>query len=329
MIPLRDTIRSRTLPLVNFGLIAMNVFVFFLQLSQDQHLNQFVFLYGLVPARYTVPEIAAHFTFSEQFFSFFSFMFLHGGFWHILGNMWFLYIFGDNVEDHLGHLRYIAFYLLCGWASGITHLLFNLHSSMPAIGASGAIAGVMGAYFILYPRSRVLTLVPIIFIPYFFEIPAAFFLGLWFLFQFLSAALSGTGGGGIAWWAHIGGFIFGILFLKLFDLFPRFGYSSSLERVTARRTSPRIQIMKPVMEDGKPRFVGSLSITPREASLGTRKMVRLPEGKEKKLFHVTIPPGVRDGTILRLPDLGGKNGRGESLDGYIRIIMESSSTGKD
>lgn len=329
MIPLRDTIRSRTTPLVNYGLIALNVFVYFLQLTQDQYLNQFVFLYGLVPARYTVPEIAVHFTFAEQIFSFFSFMFLHGGFWHILGNMWFLYIFGDNVEDHLGHLRYLVFYLLCGWASGITHLLFNLHSSMPTIGASGAIAGVMGAYFILYPRSRVLTLVPLLFIPYFFEIPAAFFLGLWFLFQFLSAALSGTEGGGIAWWAHIGGFIFGILFLKLFDLFPRFGYSSSLEGATARRTSPKIQIMRPVMEEGMSRFVGSLSITPREASRGARKMISLAGEREKKLFHVTIPPGIRDGMTLRLPGLGGKNGSGESLDGYIRIFIAPQSTGKD
>ena len=329
MIPLRDTIRSRTFPLVNFGLIALNVFVYFVQLSQGPHLNQFVFLYGLVPARFTIPEIAAHFTFSEQVFSLLSFMFLHGGFWHILGNMWFLYIFGDNVEDHLGHLRYLLFYLFCGWASGMTHLLFNLQSAMPTIGASGAIAGVMGAYFLLYPRSRVLTLVPILFIPYFFELPAAFFLGLWFLFQFLSATLSGTAGGGIAWWAHIGGFVFGILFLKAFDLFPRFAAFAALEQATARRTTPRIRVIHPDRDGERPRLVGTLSITPREASQGTRKMIGLAGRGGKKLFHVSVPPGVRDGTTLRLPGLGGQDENGDSLDGYIRIVVSSPLTGKD
>ena len=328
MFPIRDAIRSRTFPLVNLGLIALNVLVYFIQISQYEHLNQFIFLYGLVPARYTVPEIAAHFTFSEQAFSFLSFMFLHGGFWHILGNMWFLYIFGDNVEDHLGHFRYLAFYLLCGWASGITHLLFNLTSQMPTIGASGAIAGVMGAYFILYPRSRVLTFIPIIFIPYFFEIPAAFYLGLWFLFQFLSAAASGPGGGGIAWWAHIGGFLFGILALKLFDLFPRFGRIPSLEQATTRKTSPRIHLMKPEEEDGTRRLIGALTITEQEAFRGARKMISIAGTGGKKVFAVTVPPGTRDGTLLRLPGIGRKEDTGEPLDGYIRIFVESPAAGR-
>jgi len=145
---------------------------------------------------------------------------MHGGFFHILGNMWFLYIFGDNVEDRLGHFRYLAFYLLCGLASGISHLVLNWTSQIPTIGASGAIAGVMGAYFILYPKAKVLTLVPIFFFIQFVEIPAFLFLGFWILFQFLSAATSSAQAGGIAWWAHVGGFIFGIIFLKLFQRLP-------------------------------------------------------------------------------------------------------------
>jgi hypothetical protein len=228
----------------------------------------------------------------------------------------------------MGHFRYLVFYLLCGWASGATHLLFNLASQMPTIGASGAIAGVMGAYFILYPRSRVLTFIPIIIIPYFFEIPAAFYLGLWFLFQFLSAAASGSGGGGIAWWAHIGGFIFGILFLKLFDLSPRFGRISSLEQATTRKTSPRIQIMKPYGEDDVRSLIGSLTITAQEAARGARKMIGVTGAGEKKIFAVTVPPGTRDGTILRLPGIGRKEDTGEPLDGYIRIFVEPPAAGR-
>jgi membrane associated rhomboid family serine protease len=206
MIPLRDTIRSETYPIVNSLIIAANILVFFVELSQQQRLNQFIYVYGLVPARYSVPQVSAYFTTGQQFFSFLTFMFLHGGFLHLLGNMWFLYIFGDNVEDRLGHFRYLVFYLLCGWASGISHLVINWHSEIPTIGASGAIAGVMGAYFILHPRAKVLTLVPIFFFFHFMELPAFLFLGIWFLFQFLSAAGSSAQIGGIAWWAHIGGF---------------------------------------------------------------------------------------------------------------------------
>ena len=130
-----------------------------------------------MPARYTVPEISGYFSIGQQVFSFVSFMFIHGGFWHLLGNMWSLYILGDNVEDRLGPLRYLAFYLLCGITSGLTHIIINHHSQLPTIGASGAIAGVMGAYFILYPKSKILTLIPIFIIPYFVEIPAFFFNG--------------------------------------------------------------------------------------------------------------------------------------------------------
>jgi len=215
MIPIRDTIRSKNYPVVNTAIIVLNILFFIIELTQGEGLNRFIYTYGLVPARYTIPLISSYFTSGQQIISFVSFMFLHGGFFHLLGNMWSLYIFGDNVEDRLGPLRYLLFYLLCGLASGFSHLLINYHSQIPTIGASGAIAGVMGAYMILYPKSRILTLIPIFFFFQFVEIPAVFFLGIWLIFQILSAA-STAGQGGIAWWAHIGGFIFGIIFLKMF-----------------------------------------------------------------------------------------------------------------
>jgi membrane associated rhomboid family serine protease len=217
LIPIRDTIRSETYPIINYVLITLNILAFLVEQLQGRNLNEFIFTYGLVPARYSVPQISAHFTSGQQVIAFLAFMFLHGGFFHLLGNMWFLYIFGDNVEDRLGHFRYLAFYLLCGWTSGILHLFLNWTSQIPTIGASGAIAGVMGAYFILYPRGKVLTLVPIFFFLYFIKIPAFLFLGVWFLFQSLSAAASSAQNSGIAWWAHVSGFIFGIIFLKLFQ----------------------------------------------------------------------------------------------------------------
>jgi membrane associated rhomboid family serine protease len=217
LIPIRDTIRSETYPIINYVLIALNILAFLVEQLQGRNLNEFIFTYGLVPARYSVPQISAQFTSGQQVIAFLAFMFLHGGFFHLLGNMWFLYIFGDNVEDRLGHFRYLAFYLLCGWASGILHLFLNWTSQTPTIGASGAIAGVMGAYFILYPRAKVLTLVPIFFFLYFIKIPAFLFLGVWFLFQSLSAVASSAQTSGIAWWAHVSGFIFGIIFLKLFQ----------------------------------------------------------------------------------------------------------------
>ncbi len=215
MIPLRDINPSRNFPVVNTLLIGINVVVFFLQMSQGNEMDRFVYTYGLVPARYAISHVSAYFTPFQQVFSFISFMFLHGGFLHLLGNMWSLYIFGDNVEDRLGPFRYLLFYLLCGLASGVSHLLLNMNSTIPTIGASGAIAGVMGAYLVLHPRSRILTLIPILIFPWFVEIPAFFFIGFWFVLQLLNAAGSHGGGGGIAWWAHIGGFLFGIVFLKM------------------------------------------------------------------------------------------------------------------
>jgi len=146
-------------------------------------------------------------------------MFLHGGWMHFISNMWSLWLFGDNVEDCMGHLRFLIFYLLCGLAAGFIHFMFNPTAQVPTIGASGAIAGVMGAYFVMFPTARVITLVPIFFLPYFIEIPAVFYLGIWFMMQLFSGMFSlvlPTGAGGIAWWAHVGGFLFGILVLPFF-----------------------------------------------------------------------------------------------------------------
>jgi membrane associated rhomboid family serine protease len=322
MIPIRDAIPSKTYPIVNVSLIAINVMVFLIELANYPVLDRLIFIYGLVPARYTVPEIAAHFDIVQQIFALFSFMFLHGGFWHILGNMWFLYIFGDNVEDRLGHLRYLAFYLLCGWASGLIHLVFNWHSQMPTIGASGAIAGIMGAYLLLYPRSRVLTMIPIIFIPYFVEIPAAFFIGIWFLFQFLSAALSDAQATGIAWWAHIGGFISGIVFLKLFLRIPEFGLTASLRHTTRKRKTPRLQMVKQVQNMDEYDMHGTITITPGEAHRGTRKIISIPRGSQKRMFAVTIPPEVKEGTTLKLGGIGKKIDELRSGDVYLKVMIQ-------
>ncbi|MBW1740616.1 MAG: rhomboid family intramembrane serine protease [Deltaproteobacteria bacterium] len=319
MIPIRDTIRSETYPVVNNVIIAINVLVFLIELSQGQRLHEFIYVYGLVPARYGVPQISAYFTTGQQVFSFLTFMFLHGGFFHLLGNMWSLYIFGDNVEDRLGHIRYLLFYLLCGLASGISHLVINWYSEIPTIGASGAIAGVMGAYFVLYPRAKVLTLVPIFFFFQFLEIPAFLFLGVWLLFQFLSAAGTSAQAGGIAWWAHIGGFIFGIIFLKLFEMFPKMGVGRRVRDLTRKRTTPRLQVIRPVGLGTDPDLYGVIPITEREALFGTRKLVNIPEGLKKRTFFLTIPPGVSEGSTLRLKGMGRRLAEDVQGDLYLKV----------
>jgi len=236
MIPLRDTIRSTSYPVVNIMIIAINILFFIVELSQGSELDRFIYTYGLVPARYTSPTVSSQFTFYQQMFSLLSFMFIHGGLFHLIGNLWSLFIFGDNVEDRLGPIKYFLFYMLCGVSSGLFHLAVNWNSPIPTIGASGAIAGVMGAYMILYPKSKILTLIPIFLFFPIVEIPAVFFLGLWFVFQFFSAA-SMAGKGGIAWWAHIGGFIFGIIFLKLLLLSSKTSSGGGLKNVVRRNRS--------------------------------------------------------------------------------------------
>jgi len=322
MIPIRDTTRSKNYPVANNILIGINAFLFFVQIMQGPGIERFVFTYGLVPARYTVPELAHHFTFFEQAVAFVSFMFLHGGFLHLLGNMWSLYIFGDNVEDRLGPFRYLIFYLLCGWLSGLTHFMFNTNSRIPTIGASGAIAGVMGAYLLLFPHARILTLIPIFFIPYFIEIPAFFFLGIWFLLQFLSAAGSRADMGGIAWWAHVGGFLFGMVLLKLFHTVPETGLSRKMRAATSKQKTPRLQVIRAQGTQEDPNLYGTLSITPREAALGTRKLVNIPWGFHSRIFRVTIPPEIRNGSTLRLAGLGKAVSGLDRGDLFLKVLIE-------
>ena len=195
MIPLRDVIPSRTFPFFTVSFIVLNSVAFFFELSlASRELQQFVFMYGVVPARFDV-------------LSLFTSMFLHGGWGHFLSNMLFLWIFGDNVEDRLGHVRFVFFYVLCGVAAAVAHVYMNPASTLPTIGASGAIAGVLGAYFVLYPTSRVLALVPLIIIWQIVEVPAIVFLGIWFLMQLYYIGSTGTS---VAFWAHIAGFVAGI-----------------------------------------------------------------------------------------------------------------------
>ena len=220
MIPIRDTIPRQHFPFAVWALVAVNVYVFIRELAlPPDSTEQFIYLFGLVPARFTQPGWAARVGFPHTYWPFFSTMFLHGGWLHIIGNMWVLWIFGDNVEDRMGPVRFLIFYLLCGLAAGVVHVLTNPGSRVPAVGASGAIAGVMAAYFVLFPRARIVAMFPILFYPVFFQVPAFLYLGFWFLTQFFSGTLAIATHrevSGIAWWAHVGGFGAGILTFALF-----------------------------------------------------------------------------------------------------------------
>jgi hypothetical protein len=273
----------------------------------------------MVPARYSNPEISVHFTTFEQVLPFLTSMFLHGGILHILGNMWFLYIFGDNIEDRIGHFRYLIFYLLCGVVAGLVHLLASWGSKIPTIGASGAIAGVMGGYVVLFPHARVLTLIPIFFFFQFFEIPAFVFLGYWLLIQIVSASLRGSDVGGVAWWAHIGGFLAGLITVKIFEKTPRTGLNEGFRRYTERHTTPRIQRVSPSYLPEEPDVHGVITVTPKEARQGARKLISIPEGSRKRNLFVTVPPGVEDGTRLRLKGLGRVDPEGNLGDLFLKV----------
>ncbi len=219
MIPLKDSIVRRTFPIVTMALIVMNVAVFFHELTLTPKADQaFVMEYGVVPSHVQAAlESKSKLNLSDALVvPLFTSMFLHGGWLHIIGNMWFLWLFGDNVEDELGHFRYLIFYLICGLGSGLAQLVFSWGSRVPAIGASGAISGVMGAYLIFFPGTQVLTLVPLLIFFFTIRVPAIVFIGVWFVFQFLSGMSSVQSGasGGVAWWAHVGGFVLGILLVK-------------------------------------------------------------------------------------------------------------------
>ena len=221
MFPIQDSVPRRCPPLMMWAIMAVNIFFFLLETRLGPHgLQKLFYLYGVVPARYTHPEWASWVGLAPgAILPLFTAMFLHGSWLHIIGNMWTLWIFGDNIEDELGHFRFLVFYLCCGLVASIVQIITNAGSTIPVVGASGAIAGVMGAYYVLFPTARIIMMVPILFFPFFFEVPAIFFLALWFMQQLFGGALSLAGPktvGGIAWWAHAGGFLFGILTIKMF-----------------------------------------------------------------------------------------------------------------
>ncbi len=241
MIPFRDHNPSGTVPVVTVGLIVLNVLAFVLELDQGENLEAFVHGYGLTPSRVFGREptplpprvrLVGPFLVREPqqvapqvpvWLTFFTAMFLHGGWMHLIGNMWYLWIFGDNVEDRLGHFKFLIFYLLCGLGASGLHVALNPRSTVPMVGASGAIAGVLGAYLLAFPHARVSTLVFLGFFITVVQLPAFILLGLWFVIQLLSGmgSMRMTQAGGVAWWAHVGGFIAGMALLFVFQKPPQ------------------------------------------------------------------------------------------------------------
>jgi len=216
VIPLRDDIPSRRSPTINTTLIVLNVIVFLIETVAlgSEPLQRFTYRWGLVPAEFW------RFAGLRPWITLFTSMFLHGGWWHLISNMLALYIFGDNIEDRVGHVRYLFFYLLGGLAASGAHLVAYADSTLPTVGASGAIAAVLGAYLVLFPQARVLTLVPVFYFLRLIEIPAFIYLGFWFISQLFNGIFALTSvdvfqSGGVAWWAHIGGFVFGLLVIRL------------------------------------------------------------------------------------------------------------------
>lgn len=218
MIPIGDSIPHRRFPLITYTLIAANVAVFLYELSLGPDIQSLITTYGVTPA--TVWQSVAHLEVAPVAITFLTSMFIHGGWLHLLGNMLYLWIFGDNVEDAMGHGRFVLFYLLAGVIAMATHSFFLAQSKAPAIGASGAIAGVLGAYLVLYPRARVFILIPLIIFFPIISIPAVVVLGFWFFQQVINGAFAIAQPGqvalGVAWWAHIGGFVTGMALVRLF-----------------------------------------------------------------------------------------------------------------
>jgi membrane associated rhomboid family serine protease len=224
MIPIRDDTPTYSTPFINYLLIALNTLIFLFEVSLGPRTREaFVFQFGVEPIRVLAAlGLSNVYVPHASVLPLLTSMFLHASWLHLIGNMWVLWIFGDNIEDYLGHFSYLIFYLVSGLAASVAHILLNANSSVPSVGASGAIAGVMGAYFLLFPAARVLTLVPLIIFFTFIWLPAWIVLGYWFVLQFLSGAATSIaysnrtgGGGGIAFWAHVGGFVAGIVMIKL------------------------------------------------------------------------------------------------------------------
>ncbi len=217
MIPLKDMTKRRSFPVMTLLLIAANVAAFAYELSLSAHASDaLINTYGLVPSKTAMAIGGRRYTLAQALLPFLTSMFLHGGFLHIIGNMLFLWVFGANVEDAFGAIRYLFFYFFCGIGAGISEVLVSWGSHIPSIGASGAVSAVLGAYIVLFPRGRILTLVPLVIIWWTIRLPAFIFIGLWFLIQFLSGMNSldphlTAGTAGVAWWAHIGGFALGAI----------------------------------------------------------------------------------------------------------------------
>jgi len=240
MFPLRDDIPARNFPFVNIGLIVFNTAVFLFQLGLGPDFERFIVSFGFVPVRFMTQQ-AENWLDLTRFLPVLTSIFMHGSLFHLIANMWMLWIFGDNVEDCMGHGRYLVFFLLCGITSVFAQGLSAPASQVPMVGASGSISGVLGAYFLTYPRARILTLVPIFILFYLIELPAFFFLGLWFVMQFINGyyhllSVGSSAKGGVAWWAHIGGFGAGALLLGFFR---KKGW-----RTTYRPSSQRVRRLK-------------------------------------------------------------------------------------
>lgn len=304
MIPLRDEQETAASPVATYTIIFISTLVFVWQLITGIGDQAVAYTFGFVPAKYTVAQMAAHFSLLNKLSSPFSYMFLHGGFWHLIGNMWFLYVFGDNIEQELGPFRFIVFYLVCGLLAAFFHFLLNHSSTVPTIGASGAIAGVMGAYFLLHPRNKILTLIPVFIFPLFVSIPAFIFLGIWFFLQFINATGHGAGAG-IAWWAHIGGFLSGMALIGLNTKLPKTGFSEKVDRYTIKKRSPKLHVITPGSSpSGGSDLYGTIVLTSLEALTGTKKLVTIPWGFKKSVYQVVVPAGIRRGSMLRLKGMG-------------------------
>lgn len=212
MIPIRDQIPTRRVPVVNYTLIAVNILVYLFMLLSGSSQESWAYQFAMVPSDFIDGVDAG------DILTIFTSMFMHGGLAHIAGNMLYLWIFGDNVEDSMGPARYLTFYLVGGIVASLTHLLTNLGSQVPTVGASGAIAAVLGAYLVLFPQSRIVTVIPLGFFMRLTVVPASIVLGLWFILQLFSGVLSlgGPDVGGVAFWAHVGGFVVGVVMAKLF-----------------------------------------------------------------------------------------------------------------
>jgi len=300
MIPIRDQIPSRSYPVVTQGIIGLNVLVFLFQMMQGENIEQFIYTYGLVPARYSIPEIAAHFTFGEQALALLSFMFLHGGFFTYWGTC--------------GHSTSSATTWKTAWARPGFCCSTSCAAGLRGLRISGPTGhqrcddrrqrryrGGHGGLSHPIPKARIITLIPIFFIPYFIEIPAVVFLGIWFLFQFFYAALPGRGRRRHRLVAHIGGFVFGMIVVKLFSRLPESRIDEKLSETFARHSTPRLQRIKPAADIDDLDLHGTVIITSREARNGTRKMINVPVMRPGEPSW-SRSPGTENGTRIRLRD---------------------------